>query len=302
LTKQEVIANSWIFLFAGHETSANTVHFCFLFLATDLNAQARLQADIDAIVGSRPCQDWTYETDMAALYRSMVGATMNETLRLMPPIIDIPKIVRSTPQPLTFDGKTVSIPPGTIIHLSASSVHRNPRYWPNSRSKITTKAHDLDDFVPERWLPSTNPAKKPAGTAAPSAAAANEVTIDGLEHTSYESGDGLFAPAKGAFIPFSEGARSCPGRRFAQVEITAVLAVVFRTHSLELDVREWASDAEVARMGTAERAAVYETAAARARQLIFGSETVVTLQMHGPPVPVRFVARGSERFRRCYTP
>lgn len=40
LTKQEVIANSWITLFAGHETSANITHYCFLFLAIELAKQS----------------------------------------------------------------------------------------------------------------------------------------------------------------------------------------------------------------------------------------------------------------------
>jgi cytochrome P450 len=304
LTKQEVIGNSWILLFAGHETSGNTTHYSFLFLAIALDSQARLQANIDSIVGSRPPSDWTYETDMGSLYRSMVGATMNETLRLMPPIIDIPKITR-TPQSLTFDGKTIAIPTNVFIHLSAVGVHRNPRYWPHRPSKISSEAHDLDDFVPERWFTSSstkNPAQDSRPTTPPSSKTGPQ-NPDGLETVSFEcspsSGEGLFTPPKGAFIPFSEGARSCPGRRFAQVEITAVLTLIFKTYSLELDVGEWASDAEVERMGVEERREVYEKAKKKAKKFIGESKTVVTLQMRSG-VPVRFVRRGSERFAGCY--
>jgi len=67
LTKQEVIADSWITLFAGHETSANILHLCMLFLAIELKDQARLQHDIDSIVGSRPSSEWTYETYLGTL-------------------------------------------------------------------------------------------------------------------------------------------------------------------------------------------------------------------------------------------
>ena len=255
-----------------------------------------LQTDIDSIVGSRPLEDWTYEIDMGRLYLSMVGATMNETLRLMPPIIDIPKIVRATPQTVKFDGKAVTVPANTSIHLSALGVQRNPRYWPHSPSKISKKAHDLDDFVPQRWLGSKKSSDAKAEPVAPS----DSVKIDGLENASFEAGDGLFVPAKGAFIPFSEGARSCPGRRFAQVEITAVLAAIFQTYSAELDVREWASDEEVDRMGIQDRRALYEKAKVKARKLVFASETVITLQMKGTFVPLRFVRRGEERFMSCY--
>jgi cytochrome P450 len=300
LTKQEVIGNSWILLFAGHESTGITTHYSLLFLAIALDSQARLQAEIDSILGSRPPSDWTYETDMGRLYQSMVGATMNETLRLMPPIIDIPKITR-TPQSLTFDGKTITVPANTFIHLSVVGVQRNPRYWPHSPSKISSKTHDLDDFVPERWLRSANnPVAAHQNTSPPSESASPGP--DGPETASFDStssDNNLFTPPKGAFIPFSEGPRSCPGRRFAQVEIMAVLAVIFKTYSLELDVSDWASDAEVDRMSMEERKGVYEMGKKRARKFIRESETVITMQMRSA-VPVRFCRRGEERFSGCY--
>ena len=294
-TKQEVIGNSWIILFAGHESTGNTTHFVLTFLAIALESQAHLQADIDAILGSRSMDDWTYETDMGRLYQSMVGAVMNETLRLCPPIIDIPKIVRETPKSLEWDGKTVIVPPHTMIHLSACSVGRNPRYWPNSPSKISDRSHDLDDFVPERWL---RPFKRSNG-AVDSNVSSDSENAEETKRASFESGDGLFVPPKGAFLPFSEGARSCPGKRFAQVEVMAVLAVIFKTYTVELDVREWASDEEVESMGKAERRKVYEQAMAKARKLIRESETIIALKMYGK-VPVRFVERGKERFMGCF--
>ena len=296
MSKQDVIANSWIFLFAGHETTANTLHFAFLFLAIELIQQAHLQHDIDSIVGSRLPEEWTYEADMSRLYTSMAGATMNEVLRLMPPIINIPKIVKGAPQPLSVAGKNLAVPTNTIIHLNAVGVQRNPQYWPHSPSKISNKPHDLDDFVPERWVLS---AKESVGQSK-SKASDDAKSMDRYEKASFESGDGLFTPIKGSFIPFSEGARACPGRRFAQVEIMAVLAVIFKTHTIELDVSEWASDEEVESMGTVKRKVLYEKAKQKARKLIRESETIITLQMLGTNMPVRFVKRGHERFAKCY--
>ena len=296
MSKQDVIANSWIFLFAGHETSANTLHFSFLFLAIALDSQARLQGEVDSIVGSRSFEDWTYDVDMGRLYMSMVGATMNETLRLMPPIVDIPKIVKKGPQPLAIEGKTFMIQTNTFIHINTVSVHRNPQYWPHSPSKISSKSHDLDDFVPERWL---SPAIKSTQISEPKECR-NSESVDRPETASFDSGDKLFTPIKGAFIPFSEGARACPGRRFAQVEITAVIAVIFKTHTVELDVSEWASDHEIEQVGNNERRAIYDKAKTKAIKLIRESESVVTLQMLGTNVPVRFVKRGEERFMKSY--
>lgn len=293
LTKQEVISDSWIILFAGHETSANITHLCFLFLAIELEKQARMQKDIDAIVGSRSSEEWSYETDLGRLYNSMLGATINETLRLMPPVIDFPKIVRGAPQPLTFDGKTVSVPASTMIHVSTVGVHRNPRYWPCSPSKLSSKTHDLDDWVPERWFTSlTQGTEKETASADPGSG-------DGENTASFDTSDGLLVPPKGVFIPFAEGARACPGRRFAQVEITAVLAVIFKTYSLELDVSEWASDAQVEKMSRDERRAVYQKAMDKARNLIAASQSEIFLQMKGN-YPVRFVKRGEGKFMDCY--
>ena len=295
MSKQAVIANSWIFLFAGHETTANTLHYAFLLLAIDLAIQAHLQEDIDSIVESRPSEEWVYETDMTRLYTSMVGATLNEILRLMPPVIDIPKIVKGAPQPLNVAGKSYTVPKNTFIHINAVGAQRNPQYWPHSPSKVSSKSHDLDDFVPERWLSSKTSVNKKRSPSP------SETKIDdGYEKASFESDGGLFTPVRGSFIPFSEGARACPGRRFAQVEITAVLAAIFRIYTVELDVGEWASDGEVEKMGIDEKKVVYEKAKAKARKLIRESETIITLQMLGTNMPVRFVKRGEERFAKCY--
>ncbi|TVY36928.1 Cytochrome P450 [Lachnellula subtilissima] len=284
LTKQEVMANAFILIFAGHETSGGTTHHSFLWLAIKLSVQAQLQADIDAVVDSDVWSTWTYESDLGRLSQSMVGAVINETLRLLPPIIDIPKIVREKPQTLMWDGKTVTVPARTIIHLSAAAVHRNPRYYPHSPSTVSKKEHDLDDWVPERWFSSLKQAGK----------------SDAPEIASVENAPKkLFVPIKGSYIPFSEGARSCPGKRFAQIEITAVLSVIFKTHSVELDVSAWASDEEIETMDKDERRVVYEKAIEMARRMIFESETIVVLQMQ-EKCALRFVKRGGERFRNCY--
>lgn len=37
-------------------------------------------------------------------------------------------------------------------------------------------------------------------------------------------------PSHGAYIPWSEGNRVCPGKKFAQVEHVAVMIAMFRDH------------------------------------------------------------------------
>lgn len=221
----------------------------------------------------------------------MVGATINETLRLLPPVIDIPKAVRTKPQSLTYDGKTVTVPKDTMIHMSAVGVHRNPRYWPHSASKVSSKRHDLDEWVPERWLSSSSKANKNTTDTS----TIDSGVLEGENATSFDTPDGLFVPVKGSFIPFSEGARSCPGKRFAQVEITAIISVIFSGYSLELDVSEWATDSQVGKMGREEKRKVYEKAMDKALGLISDSQSEIFLKMSGN-YPVRFRRRGEEMF------
>jgi cytochrome P450 len=291
LSKSEIIGNSFIFLFAGHETTANSIHFSIILLAIHRASQARLQADIDKIVGDKPTSELSYYADMPRLYNSMVGAVMNEELRLMPVILNIPKVTTGD-QAVTVDGREIPVANGTFVQLNIVATHRNPRYWPHSPSKITGKSNDLDDFVPERWLTSnTSPQVEKAQTSG------KQDDAESLGEASYDKGS-LFQPVKSSFIAFSEGARGCPGRRFAQVEITAVLTAMFQKYSVELDVSEWASDEVVARMGTAEKKALYQKAATRADTILKRSEqrTITLRMLPGDKVPVRFVERGKERF------
>jgi len=54
--------------------------------------QRLLQADLDRIVGSSDPSTWTYRDTLGKLYNSLVGAVMLEELRLIPPVIDVPKV------------------------------------------------------------------------------------------------------------------------------------------------------------------------------------------------------------------
>jgi len=106
----------------------------------------------------------------------------------------------------------------------------------------------------------------------------------------------LFKPIKGSFLSFSEEMRSCPSKRFARVEFTAVLTAIFQKYSVELDVRAWASDEELEGIGIEEKKEFYGKAIERARTGIARCEQkVITLQMKkGDNVPLRLVERGTE--------
>jgi cytochrome P450 len=289
LSKDDILGNAFVMFVAGHETTANAIHFTIIELATNPSAQRQLQKDIDTIFGDSDPSTWNYESSINAMLASNLGACMNETLRVIPSVIEIPKMVASPGQVITLDGKKHFLPANAFIGLTAAAVHRNPRYWPTRPSKITGAEDDLDDYLPERWF-RTEDAKS------------MNVEDDGIDAEDFGGFRGrdtsaqLFRPERGAFVPFSDGARSCLGRRVAVVKVLVALAVIFREYSIELAVDEWAADEEVVSMDEAQRARLYKTAQEVSRKKIQSAFSIITLKLHGTHVPVRLVRRGEERF------
>ena len=183
---------------------------------------------------------------------------MNETLRLYSVLPFLPKKTGAESKTLTINGQEYNVPPDTLIMINTSAVHRNPQHWP----KVLKKKSDgppfpVSSFEPDHWL--------------------------GLDNI---GGYSEKVPDPGTYIPYSEGYRSCMGRRFAQVEFCVVVAKVFREYSVELaldDRREGPSSNH--------NEIPWEEAKARAEhQLSDGVGFVMALKMTSP-VPLRFVKR-----------
>ncbi|KAI0473899.1 cytochrome P450 [Xylariaceae sp. FL0804] len=321
LEDSEIIGNAFIMFLAGHETTANVIHFTLLELANNPGAQRRLQADIDTILGgaSDP-RAWDYDAKINDMMASMLGAAMNETLRVMPPVVEVPKKVAAAAgtsagqgngQTIEMDGRRITLPPDTLLLLTVVSAQRNPRYWPTRPSRITGRAHDLDDWVPERWYRASQqqqPQQQQQTTTTTTTTTTKTddddkkgaAVVDAEDYGGFAGPDtsaSLFRPARGAYMPFSDGARSCLGRRIAQVEIIAALAVIFQRYSVENAVDEWAGDDEVAGMDRADREKLYAKATARSRKTLSEATSMITLSLHGNAhIPVRLVKRGEERF------
>ena len=191
----------------------------------------------------------------------------NETLRFFPPIIDIPKCTKA-PQQITFNKKTHIIPSGVQIHLDTAGIHRNPRFWvPAGKTKEEAQPNN---YNPERWFLKTK------GTEATDFEEEDELAPEGKD-----TSKAFYRPCRGSFIPFSDGVRACLGRKFANVEFVAVMAVLFRDYSVELAVKEGES---------------WEDAKRRAREYVEDSGAILTLQPKGPDVGIRWVKRGEEKY------
>lgn len=260
LTDEEILGNVFVFLLAGHETTAGSMLHTLVFLAMNPSSQKHLQRDIDATFDGRPINQWDYEKDIPVLLGNMAGAVMNEQLRLIPPANYIPKITeKGKPQTLDVGGQRCVLPQNTYISLVVPVAHRNPHQWPSP--------NDLEEFRPERWL----------------------LPQDGNEPAI------LYKPEKGAYLPFSEGHRSCIGRRFAQVEILAFLAFIFSQYSVELSVQEWHSDEEVARMNSLEKSRLWVQAREKTEaQIRHDMISIITNQLRHGFFGLRLVKRGYE--------
>ena len=287
LSEDDILGNAFVFTLAGHETTANSIHFSIVYLATDPDAQRKLQADLDRIFQRKPTSEWDYDRDLPKLLNSMANAVLSEELRLIPPVIAIPKCTR-TQQSLTVNGKRCFVPAGTYISLLTAAAHRNPNYWPTSPPSdpehpihpLSNTDNDLEEFKPERWFVQRSADSVPTTPA------------DEREDNPLDVPTTLYRPRHGSYLPFSEGARSCLGRRFAQVEVMAVLATIFTQYSVELALHDYATEAEVAAMSEEERGKVWEKARLDVyRMLNEDMQAVITLKLAGTDVKLRFRRR-----------
>lgn len=308
-TEKEVLGNAFAFILAGHETAGNSMHFILISLALKLQSQRHLQRDIESVFEDRPPEEWNYDHDLPKLFGGMIGAVLYEQFRLVPPVTNIPKSVLDEDQTLVIDGKSVTVPARTSIGLISSGAHRNPKYWPhgpptdpgNPAHPICNLDNDLEEFKPERWLLEghgrnlrLNKRDTDIGKSTVADSYAQDPSMAEDDIPKYSS---LFRPPRGSYIPFSDGHRSCLGRRFGQIEILAVLAVIFSRYSVELAVDDFATDEEIDGMSMAERKEVWNQAARRANDLMNNSLTqIITLKMSYNCVPLRFVEKGKERF------
>ncbi|KAF2661057.1 cytochrome P450 [Lophiostoma macrostomum CBS 122681] len=200
-----VMGNLFIFILAGHETSANLMANAITLLACFPAFQSAMQISIDAVFSDDTLRDRSYPEAFTKLLDTHVGALMKETLRLYAVLPFIPKTVSSGTQSVMVNGEQRLIPEGTVIMVNTSALHRSPKNWPPPRGHHFVgegSPFPLSSFYPERWMSNST--------------------------------DVAFDPVPGAYMPFGEGFRACMGSRFARVEFCAAIANIFREYNVEL--------------------------------------------------------------------
>lgn len=292
LTERAILANVFLMLIAGHETTATILLLTLVELAINVEWQHEVQKDLDQIFGHRPHSLWNLRKDVALLSGGKVGATINEILRLYPPANIIPKGTHAdSAQTIKSGPHEFTTPENTAVQILTVSAHHNPKYWPQGAAPSEGK-DDLDEFHPQRWM-------SDARTGHHRDDESEDVQGGGLLCS--ETSTSLFRPCPGAYIPFSVGQRGCIGRRFAQVELFAVAAVIFKDYSLELDVGDFCDDRVLDQMNLEERKAVYERAKVDARRVTReGMRHHLTMQLKAGKLALRLLKRGEERFLGSY--
>ncbi|KAF1982728.1 cytochrome P450 monooxygenase-like protein [Aulographum hederae CBS 113979] len=258
LSEDEIMGNLFTFSFAGHETTAHTMAFAIFLLGVYPEWQTWIGEEIDAVFAADKSGE-DYSTLFPQLKR--VLALMYETLRLYAPVHSVNKsTIGPAGQDLTINGRTVRIPPNTLVAPNVMASHTLPAHW----------GPDHMVFRPARWIqPLSTPVSEKLD-------ATNANTPAAPQPRAPET---MLPPPGGVetFIAWSDGARVCPGKKFSQVEFVAVMATVFRKWRIEV-VRKGGESAEMARE--------------RALEIVKDSQTAVTLTIKRPQeVAFRLVGR-----------
>ncbi|KAL6043327.1 cytochrome P450 [Balamuthia mandrillaris] len=138
LTDEEIRANIFIFLFAGHETTSHAMSFASALLALHPDVQQKVYDEVQQLLQEKKeagdqSEDLTYDDHKKLNYTLSV---FKETLRMFPPVVLLPKMAREA---VEIGG--YKIPKGASISIASFALHRNEKYW-----------SEPDLFKPERFL------------------------------------------------------------------------------------------------------------------------------------------------------
>ncbi|KAH8318734.1 hypothetical protein KR074_004616 [Drosophila pseudoananassae] len=133
---RDIVAQCFVFFFAGFETSAVLMCFAAHELMENEDVQQKLFEEVQQVDQELEGKELTYEAIMGMRYLDQV---VQEVLRKWPAAIAVD---RECNQDITYDvdGQTVEIKKGDVIWLPTCGFHRDPQYFENPKK-----------FDPERF-------------------------------------------------------------------------------------------------------------------------------------------------------
>lgn len=195
LSIEQVAAQSFVFFFAGFETSSTLMSFCLYELAQNQDLQDKARKDILDTLNKHGSLSYEAVHEMKYLENCVSGKVQNnvipiinfylmsnnisETLRKHPPASNI---FRTATQDYTVPGTSLTIEKGTSVMIPTLAIHRDPEYYP-----------DPMKFDPDRFTADQVAARHPF-----------------------------------AFLPFGEGPRVCIGMRFGLMQARVGLATLLK--------------------------------------------------------------------------
>ncbi|KAF9097385.1 hypothetical protein BGX29_008094 [Mortierella sp. GBA35] len=191
------------FMMAGRDTTAQALIWQFYCLMANPRIMKNIVHEIDTVLEGST-DKITYEVLMNEL--PYVKAVLHETLRLHPPVSK--NVKQAVDDDILPDGTRIY--KGEFIGYSNWCMGRNKAVW----------GIDAEQFVPERWLVSS------------------ETAFSGIATNSSDrrvSPFGKFKPeSQFKFIAFNAGPRLCLGMTFAQLEAMATTCILLQRYSFNL--------------------------------------------------------------------
>lgn len=135
-TEDELIAQCFVFFFAGFESSSTVLQFLAYELARNLDIQQRLYEEVLETEGKAQGSQVTYDAIQKMKYMDQVVC---EALRKWPPFVNFDRCCVKDYN-FDYDGKNFKMETGRMLLLPMFGIHHDPKYHPNP-----------DRFDPERF-------------------------------------------------------------------------------------------------------------------------------------------------------
>ncbi|KAK3896638.1 cytochrome P450 [Staphylotrichum tortipilum] len=199
------------YLIAGHDTSSGTL----LWLIRRLTAHPEYQSRVRACLRSTYSDAWTEKrlptaAELARQHSPWLDATLEETLRLDSPVVNILVVAKTN---TTVLGHFLPKDTPVFLNLTGASLNRPSVPVDDALRRASSSAHpaqrenwdgeDPDVFKPERWL----------------------------KHE--DSGRLLFDGSAGPALAFSAGNRGCFGKRLGLLKLRIAAALLVWSFEFE---------------------------------------------------------------------